>query len=82
MKGEMGHLMRKTVFGVSDQVQHKPGCTTTKDSYSLEILNIGSRGIVLFMKPNKGTDQLQGYNTVHLISVIVSASYWFSQQVK
>ena len=33
--------VRKPVFGVSDQVQHKPGCKM------LEILVLGRRGIVL-----------------------------------
>ena len=27
----MNHVMRKPVFGVSDQVGHKPGCTDTED---------------------------------------------------
>ena len=39
--------MRKPVFGASDQVPHKPGCTTTEDGLRLEISNLGSRGIVL-----------------------------------
>ena len=39
--------MRKPVFGVSDQVQYKPGCTATEDGYMLEISNLESRGIVL-----------------------------------
>ena len=43
----MSLVVRKPVFGVSDQVQHKPGCTTTEDSESLEISDLGSRGIVL-----------------------------------
>ena len=34
--------MRKPVFRVSDQVQHKPGCTATKDGLKLEILDIDS----------------------------------------
>ena len=29
--GKMSRMATKSVFGVSDQVQHKPGCTTTKD---------------------------------------------------
>ena len=33
----MSLVLRKPVFGVSDQVPHKPGCTTTKDSLSQEI---------------------------------------------
>ena len=28
---QMSHVMRKPVFGVSDQVRHKPGCTATED---------------------------------------------------
>ena len=29
------------------RVQHKPGCTATENGYRLEILDLGSRGIVL-----------------------------------
>ena len=29
--------MRKSVFGVSDQVQDNPGCTTTEDGLRFEI---------------------------------------------
>ena len=29
---KMGLVVRKPVFGVSDQVTHKPGCTVTEDS--------------------------------------------------
>ena len=39
--------VRKPVFGVTDQVRHKPGCTATEDSQRLEILDLGSRVIVL-----------------------------------
>ena len=28
---KMSLAVRKPVFGVSDQVQHKPGCTVTED---------------------------------------------------
>ena len=44
---EMSLVMRKTVFGVSDQVPHKPGCTATEDGLRLEISDLKSRGIVL-----------------------------------
>ena len=27
------YVVRKLVFGVSDQVRHKPGCTVTEDGY-------------------------------------------------
>ena len=40
-------VVRKPVFGVSDQVRHKPGCTATEDAKRLEISHVGSRGIVL-----------------------------------
>ena len=33
----MSLVVRKLVFGVSDQVRHKPGCTGTEDCKSLEI---------------------------------------------
>ena len=45
--GIMSRVMRKPVFRASDQVQHKQGCTTTGDGQRLEILDLGSRGIVL-----------------------------------
>ena len=40
-------VVRNPVFGVSDQVQHKQGCTATEGGERLEILDLGSRGIVL-----------------------------------
>ena len=43
----MSLVLRKPVFGVSDQVRHKPGCTATEDGEKLEISDLGSRGIVL-----------------------------------
>ena len=39
--------MRKPVFRVSDQVQHKPGSATTEDGSKLKISDLGSREIVL-----------------------------------
>ena len=38
-------VVRKPVFGVSDQVRYKPGCTATEDGRKLEISDIGRRGI-------------------------------------
>ena len=43
----MRRVMRKPVFGVSDQVRHKPGSTTTEDDWMLEFSDLGSRGILL-----------------------------------
>ena len=44
--------MRKPVLRVSEsyQVRHKPCCTALEDGKMLEIGDIGSRGVVLFMK--------------------------------
>ena len=39
----------KTNILVSNQVQHKPGCTATEDGWRLEISDLESRGIVLSM---------------------------------
>ena len=61
----MSLVVRKPVFGVSDQVPHKPGCKATEDGYRHEIPCIGSRGIVLCSK-NKGANQLCGYHEADL----------------
>ena len=42
------HVMRKTVFGVSDQVRHKPVCKATEDGYRLEIF-----GFIVFSVQRK-----------------------------
>ena len=52
--------MRKLSFSVFDEVGHKPGYTTTKDSKMLEISDLGSRGIVL------STSLISGYHTADL----------------
>ena len=43
----MSLVVRNPFFGVSDQVRHKPGCTTTEDGVRLENSDLGNRGIVL-----------------------------------
>ena len=43
----MGLVTRKHVFGVSQQVRHKPGCTATEHGQRLEIFYLGVRGNVL-----------------------------------
>ena len=45
----LSRVMRKPVFGVSDQVPHKPGCAITEDGEKLEISDLAIRGIVLSM---------------------------------
>ena len=56
----MSRDMRKPVFGVLDQVRHKPVCAVKEDSWKLEILDLSRRGIVEV--------------TAKLISAFVSAS--------
>ena len=48
-RDDMGRVIRKPVFGVSDQVMHKPGCTSTEDDLRLEISDLGSRENVLYI---------------------------------
>ena len=38
----ISHVTTRPVFGVSDQVQHKLGCTATENDYRLEISDLGS----------------------------------------
>ena len=57
--------MRKPVFGVSDQVRHKLGCTATEDGKRLEISDFGRKRIVQCSK-NKGTDKLNGNRAADL----------------
>ena len=45
----MSHDARNLVYGVSDQVQHKPGCTALEDDCRTEISDLGRRLIVLSM---------------------------------
>ena len=37
----MSHVIRKSVFGVSDQVQHTLGCAAIEYGLKLEILDFG-----------------------------------------
>ena len=45
---DMSRVVRKPVFGISDQVLHKSGCTPTGGWF--ENLDLGSRGIELYGK--------------------------------
>ena len=62
----MSLVLRKPVFGVSDQVRHKPGCTATEDGYSLEISDLDVEGLYYLCSENKGADQLRGYREAEL----------------
>ena len=43
-------IMGKPVFGVSNEVQHKLGYTTTDNGWRLDISDLGRRGMVLSME--------------------------------
>ena len=58
--------MRKTVFGVSDQVWHKPGCAATEDGGGLKLRIKEEEGLYYLCSENKGADQLRGYRKADL----------------
>ena len=58
----VSRVMRKSVFGVSDQAIRKTGDTTTDDDLRLELSELGRR----VWSENKGADQLCGYSSADL----------------
>ena len=66
-------VLRKPVFGVSDLVRHKPGCTATEDAYRLEISDLGSRGIHGTFRVAKTKALISFRVTAKLICVFVFA---------
>ena len=52
--GLMSHVTIKSVFGVSDQVQHKAGCTATEDGYrGLKFRKYMSRDSTIYVAKTK-----------------------------
>ena len=55
---------------VSEQIRHKPGCTSTEAGLKLEILELSRGGIVAELyypsSGNKGADQHPGYREADL----------------
>ena len=58
----MSRAARKPVFGVSDHVQRKPGCTATEDSNRLGISDLGEE-LFNLLGVNKGADHRRSYCT-------------------
>ena len=58
--------MRKPVFGVSDQVPHKPGCTGTEDGYKACFELRKMRDCTIFVAKNKGADPFRGHREADL----------------
>ena len=76
----MSRITTKPVLGVSDQVQHKPGCTATEDGYRLEISDLGSRGIhcIIYVAKTKALISWVWAVTYKLISAAAYARSMFS----
>ena len=69
--------MRKPVFGVSDQVRHKPVCTATGDEKRLESSDFNFRyklieGLYDPLCENKGADQLRSSLFSHMQKAVFS----------
>ena len=70
----MSLVLRKSGFGVSDQVRHKPGATATEDGQGLEISDLGSRGVVLSIRIAKTKALISCTVTAQLNCVFVFAN--------
>ena len=58
--------MRKPVFGVSDQVRHKPAVQPQKMARGLKFRFKEVEGLYYPCSENKGADQLRGYREADL----------------
>ena len=75
LKAIKDRIKRKTVFRVSNQVQHKSSCAFTEYGKRLEILDLGSRGIVAKQKA------LISFAIKFASFVLSYAKSWFSHHV-
>ena len=75
--------MRKPVLGVSDQVLHKPDCTSTEDGLisALKFWIQEEEGLYNLCSQNKGTDQLHCYCAVDLGFFSACARIRFSHDI-
>ena len=62
----MSPVLRKPVFGVSDQVRHKPAVHPQKMARGLEFRILEVEGLYYPCSENKGADQLRGYREADL----------------
>ena len=62
----MSLVVRKPVFGVSDQVPHKPGCQPHKMARGLKFRLKEVEGLYYLCSENNGADQLRGYREADL----------------
>ena len=59
-------VVRKPVFGVSDQTPHKSGCQSKKMARCLNLWIHEGEGLCYPCSENKGADQLRGYREADL----------------
>ena len=74
----MGHIKRKPVFGVSNQVQHKPSCSNHRRCHrrGLKFQIEEVEGLYYLCSQNKGADKLCLYHApeLHLCFPILASS--------
>ena len=66
IQGNMSRSARKTVFGVSDQVLHKPTYTSQKQARSLKFWIYEEEEFYYLCSENKGADQLRSCSEADL----------------
>ena len=59
-------IVRKSVFRVSDQVCHKPGCKPQKMAKDLKFQIQEEEGLFYLSRESKGADQLRCYQPADL----------------
>ena len=62
----MSRVVRKPVFGVSDQVRHKPAVQSQKMARGLKFRIYELDGLYYLCSENKSADQLRGYREADL----------------
>ena len=60
------------MFGVSDKLRHKSGCTTTKNSWRLETSDLNREELYYLCSENNGT-----YQVAQLICGFVFLCNWY-----
>ena len=71
-------VARKPVFWISDQVRHKPGCTTTEDGLRLEISDLGRRDCTIIVAKTEALISFAVTAKLICVFVFAYAKSWFS----
>ena len=76
----MNLVVRKLVFGVSDQVRHKRGCAATEDRYRLEISDL-ERDCTIYVAKTKALISFAVTEKLICVFVFAYAKSRFSHDV-